>query len=64
MAEQQTLDLREPMTARLEVRIQPSLKAVFMERCRANPTGPLDPADVVRRLMAQYVAEGRQPTLL
>ena len=64
MEKQLTLDLTENKTANLSFRIQPSLKAVFYDRCLNDPSGPVDPADVIRRHMAEYIAKTSQRKML
>ena len=64
METQQTLDLEEPMTAVIRFRAQPSLLAVFRERCQELPSGPLDPSEVMRRLVVAWIKDGRQISLL
>ena len=64
MNKQPKLDIREPLSATLKLRVQPSLLAIFRERCAADPTGPVDVSDQVRRLMAAWVADTRQGGLL
>jgi hypothetical protein len=63
MSEQQKLDLAEPLSGKVTFRIQPSLKAVFEDRCKNSADGPIDAAAMIRRLMAQYVRETRQAVL-
>ena len=60
---QTKLDLAEPLSAAINVRIQPSLLAVFKQRCAAYPTGPLDASDQVRRLMVQWIQDTRDGNL-
>lgn len=61
--EQIKLDLAEPLTADFKFRVQPSLLAIFRDRCRNASTGPVDAGDMLRRLMAQFVQETRQAGL-
>lgn len=58
------LNLKESLVADLKVRIQPSLLAVFRDRCENWPTGPLDVSDQIRRLMAEWVVKTRDGQLL
>lgn len=60
---QLTFDLTENKTEVIRLRIQPSLKAIFEERCAAVSTGPVDPSDLMRRLIVKWVQETKQGDL-
>jgi hypothetical protein len=64
MEKQLTLDLTEAKTKNLNMRVQPSLLAIFKDRCLNNPTGPVDPSDVLRRAMVEYVKKTSQGKML
>lgn len=64
MEKQGVLDLTENKSGNFSFRVQPSLKAIFVERCLNNPTGPVDPADLIRRFMAEYVQKTSQGKML
>lgn len=64
MKEQFVLDLTEPKSDNMTFRIQPSLKAVFRDRCQNDPLGPKDPSDLIRRFMADYIEKTKQGRLV
>ena len=64
MEKQLVMDLNQPKTDNMTFRIQPSLKAVFKDRCANDPLGPKDPSDLIRRFMAEYIEKTKQGRML
>lgn len=54
------LDLKEGMIAEFKFRLQPSLLAIFRQRCQDNPDGPLGEAAQLRTLMVRWIRETSQ----
>ena len=58
------MDLTEAKTKNFNVRVQPSLLAIFKDRCLNDPRGPVDPSDVLRRAMVDYLEKTKQGKML
>lgn len=61
--EQLKLNLKEAKSASLKIRVQPSLLAIFEQRCSEVETGPVDVSDQLRRLMVEWIKGGAQRKL-
>ena len=58
-----TMDLEEPLTKRVTIRIQPSVFEAFKKICKKQPLGPVPVNDMLRRIIVDRIkkAENGNP---